>query len=156
MDGVQVNRSCYCTNKVSDTHGRFNPVFVMPVIAKQECKIPTVDSSPMMHKPGRNGRFSSPVALHQASKIYSSLSIRGFRRVSLLEMIRISGRTPEGLQSNAESSLEELRQSVHHHPIVVFPECTTSNGRGILRFANIFEGFTLPVERFNVFIMCVR
>jgi hypothetical protein len=41
---------------------------------------------------------------------------------------------------------------------VVFPECTTSNGRGLLRFADAFKGLTsdIPVRGWNVWVMCVR
>jgi hypothetical protein len=52
-------------------------------------------------------------------------------------------------------TLEEIRQAADR-PIVVFPECTTSNGRGMLRFADVFKDYSVPVKRFKVFIMCVR
>lgn len=40
--------------------------------------------------------------------------------------------------------------------MVVFPECTTSNGRGLLRFAELFRDVSVPLTKFKVFIMCVR
>jgi len=42
-------------------------------------------------------------------------------------------------------------------PIVVFPECTTSNGRGLLRFADVFENErNIPVKGYKIFLMCIR
>lgn len=42
-------------------------------------------------------------------------------------------------------------------PVVVFPECTTSNGRGLLRFADVFKHErNIPVKGYKVFLMCIR
>jgi len=52
-------------------------------------------------------------------------------------------------------SLEQIRTSASC-PIVIFPECTTSNGRGLLRFADVFVGTSIPVRHYQVFVMCIR
>jgi len=52
-------------------------------------------------------------------------------------------------------SLEKIRSQADR-PVVVFPECTTSNGRGMLRFGEVFQGIKVPVTKFKVFVMCVR
>lgn len=59
--------------------------------------------------------------------------------------------------SNAIRPLEEIRKSARR-PVVVFPECTTSNGRALLRFAHIFGESppSIPVRPYSIFIMCVR
>jgi 1-acyl-sn-glycerol-3-phosphate acyltransferase len=51
-------------------------------------------------------------------------------------------------------ALEDIRKQADR-PVVVFPECTTSNGRGLLRFTDAF-GETVPVKNYQVFVMCVR
>lgn len=51
--------------------------------------------------------------------------------------------------------MDEIRNGANR-PIVVFPECTTSNGRGLLRFTDVFLGQPVPTRKYKVFIMCVR
>lgn len=71
-------------------------------------------------------------------------------------MIRATGNIPLDSSSCTDYvSLEEIRSKANR-PIVVFPECTTSNGRGLLRFADVFKGVDVPVTGFSVFVMCVR
>jgi hypothetical protein len=70
-------------------------------------------------------------------------------------MIRATGSTPQSPSSGSYASLEDIRKSAER-PVVVFPECTTSNGRGLLRFARVFEGYNVPVKEWNVFVMCTR
>lgn len=69
---------------------------------------------------------------------------------------RIGHVPPFGLTNSGstKSTLEEIRRTASR-PIVVFPECTTSNGRGLLRFADVFHQ-NVPVKKFQVFILCVR
>jgi hypothetical protein len=67
-------------------------------------------------------------------------------------MITSTGHVPRA--SSSFDSIEDIRKTARR-PIVVFPECTTSNGRGLLRFANVFK-MAVPVKGFNVFVMCVR
>lgn len=66
-----------------------------------------------------------------------------------------TGRAPLDASSGNYSSLENIRNSANR-PVVVFPECTTSNGRGLLRFAELFKDYQVPVKGFKVFVMCVR
>jgi len=81
--------------------------------------------------------------------------IVGFRKVSLVSMLRATGQVPPYNTNTSLSTLEEIRHAADR-PIVVFPECTTSNGRGILRFSDVFKGYDVPVKGFQVFVMCVR
>jgi len=71
-------------------------------------------------------------------------------------MIGLTGRVPPFGNALAGSvwTLEELR-SKSSKPLVVFPECTTSNGRGLLRFASVFCQ-NVPVKNYQVFVMNVR
>ncbi len=78
--------------------------------------------------------------------------ITGFKEVSLLSMINFTGRVP--VPDSILSTLEDIRQR-SARPVVVFPECTTSNGRGLLRFAEVFRQ-TIPVKGYQVFIMSIR
>ena len=55
---------------------------------------------------------------------------------------------------SAKSTLEEIRRTASR-PVVVFPECTTSNGRALLRFADVFHQ-NVPVKKYQVFILCFR
>jgi hypothetical protein len=70
-------------------------------------------------------------------------------------MLRATGRVPPYDSNISPRTLEEIRQAADR-PIAIFPECTTSNGRGMLRFADIFNGYSVPVKGFQVFVMCVR
>lgn len=67
-------------------------------------------------------------------------------------MINYTGRVPE--PSSEFLSLEEIRRQATR-PVVVFPECTSSNGRGLLRFAEVFRN-TVPIKGYQVYIMSVR
>ncbi|KAE9410374.1 hypothetical protein BT96DRAFT_952998 [Gymnopus androsaceus JB14] len=119
---------------------RFDPIFVLPVPESAVQPATSTPSSPISHAPGRRiGRTSMPDASASAKKPISQVPITGFHQVSLLTMLRETGRI----------------RKTSNRPIVVFPECTTSNGRGLLRFADFFQE-SLPVKEFNVFIMCVR
>lgn len=85
------------------------------------------------------------------------MPIAGFRQMSLFGILRATGHVPEAVQPGSPGikSLEDIRSSADR-PVVVFPECTTSNGRGLLRFAELFKGVSVPVTKFKVFVMCVR
>ncbi|CAG8772739.1 11197_t:CDS:2, partial [Acaulospora colombiana] len=81
--------------------------------------------------------------------------ITGFYKVSLMKMLCSLGQTPStyGLPLEGAVSLDEIRKKADR-PVVVFPECTTSNGRGLLRFAEVFDPATpIPVKQYNVFII---
>ena len=66
-----------------------------------------------------------------------------------------TGNTPLDASGGNYSSLEEIRRKATR-PLIVFPECTTSNGRGLLQFAEVFKGRTVPVKGYKVFVLCVR
>ena len=102
----------------------------------------------------RTGTGSAAISLPTKS-VAQRANIIGFRKVSLLHIIMRTGNTPLDVSSGNYSSLEEIRSSANR-PVVVFPECTTSNGRGLLKFADIFKDRQVPVKGYNVFIMCAR
>lgn len=83
--------------------------------------------------------------------------IRGFKQVSLLRMISLTGRFPPfGEDSRGLKSLDEIRKSAGR-PVVVFPECTTSNGRALLQFADVFSTeVKVPVKGYSIYIVCIR
>ncbi|KAN0097350.1 hypothetical protein V8E55_001796 [Tylopilus felleus] len=135
---------------------RFNPIFVLPVA--DETNPPTSstrDGETISYRPGRKTGTGSAAISTPTRTISPRSPIRGFRRVSLLTMVQATGGTPKSPLSGSFTSLEDIRQSAER-PVVVFPECTTSNGRGLLRFARVFEGYSVPVKKYNVFIMCTR
>ena len=63
---------------------------------------------------------------------------------------------PDPVQGTKLVELDTFVQQNANRVTVVFPECTTSNGRGLLRFADLFTGIEVPVSTFRVYIMCVR
>ncbi|KAH9846943.1 hypothetical protein C2E23DRAFT_850603 [Lenzites betulinus] len=138
---------------------RFNPIFVLPVSETLDLPAaPTVASSPISRTPGRRtGTGSAAISSPAARTPTARIAIVGFRRVSLLSMIAATGRLPIAAAdcTMPPQSLEAIR-SAADRPVVVFPECTTSNGRALLRFAEVFGDVRLPVMRYKVFVMCVR
>ncbi|KAG5644075.1 hypothetical protein DXG03_009165 [Asterophora parasitica] len=137
---------------------RFNPIFVLPVSDDVDTPLATSESStPISHTPGRrtgtgSANISSP---RKAATVI--VPILGFRRVSLLSIIGLTGQVPpfgHSASTPPPSSLEDIRKAADR-PLVVFPECTTSNGRGLLRFAKVFRQ-EVPVKKYQVFVMCVR
>lgn len=146
----------YTLKSCSHPMNSFDPVFVLPV-PESVVQPATSTPSPISHTPGRRaGRTSMPEVSTSDKKPASQVPITGFHRVSLLTMLRETGRVPLYTAAGDATplSLEEIRKA-SSRPVVVFPECTTSNGRGLLRFADLFRE-SLPVRHFNVFIMCVR
>ncbi|KAF8631614.1 hypothetical protein AX15_002360 [Amanita polypyramis BW_CC] len=126
---------------------KFNPIFVLP-IPERVASIAT--SSPAALT---SNRQKGPTTLTATDAQNSQIPIVAFRELSLLSVISMTGHIP--LRSGSPTtSLNDLRK-VAERPIVVLPECTTSNGRGLLRFSNLFYQNT-PVKRYQVFVMCVR
>ncbi|KAK7695473.1 hypothetical protein QCA50_000109 [Cerrena zonata] len=136
---------------------RFNPIFVLPVSSPVDLSTKSSTSDPITSTPGRRtGTGSAAISSPKTRKPTPCATIVGFRQVSLLSMIRATGNIPlDSTSCNDYVSLEEIRTKADR-PIVVFPECTTSNGRGLLRFADVFKGVDVPVTGFSVFVMCVR
>jgi len=105
---------------------------------------------------GRKTGTGSAAISHTTKPLAQRVNIAGFRKASLLQTITCTGRAPlDASRGGNYSSLEEIRSSANG-PVVVFPECTTSNGRGLLRFAELFKGCPVPVKGFKVFVMCIR
>jgi len=135
-------------------HARYNPLFVLPV-ANAPASSSARDASSISYTPGRKTGTGS-AAISSFDRVLSPPEvIRGFRQVSLLEIISSTGNTPSAPSSVPLRSLDDIRRSARS-PVVVFPECTTSNGRGLLRFADVFNGASVPTKGYNIFLMCVR
>ncbi|VDC02560.1 unnamed protein product [Peniophora sp. CBMAI 1063] len=133
---------------------RFNPVFVLPVALAPDTAI--VSSSTGAQRIGRGtGTGSANVSTPSNRPAMKRSPIKGFRAISLLAIVRFAGHVPESTYDGSMQSLESIR-STSGRPIVVFPECTTSNGRGLLRFAEVFTGIPVPVRKFKVFVVCFR
>jgi len=130
---------------------RFDPIFVLPLsdVPVQQRDIPLETRATGR----RTGTGSAAISLPTKTAVRAN--IVGFRKVSLLHIITRAGSTPLDASSGNYSSLEEIRSSANR-PVVVFPECTTSNGRGLLKFADLFKDRTVPVNGYKVFVMCIR
>ena len=113
-------------------------MFILPVIAQQE----TLSESP--------GKLESHLDT-------ATTAFAGYTTVSFINMIRATGYTPPyyGL-SNSSSSAKDIPSLCRRskRPLVLFPEFTTSNGRGLLHFSDL-ENIKGP-HGFNIFIMGVR
>ena len=146
----------------SPLRGSFNPIFVLPIPASAE-KTTAIDSaspsatSPITYTPGRRTGTGSANIQQKARSPSTRVPIAGFEQVSLLRIIASTGRVPSFTSvssDRASQSIDDIRRTARR-PIVVFPECTTSNGRGLLRFANVFN-LNVPVKGYDVYVMCVR
>jgi hypothetical protein len=135
----------------------FNPIFVLPV--SETIDLPSADSNlsaPTTHSPGRRTGTGSANISSSNRAPTAQKRVLGFRKVSLFTMLHLTGKVPPyGLAPETPSSLDDIRRNADR-PVAIFPECTTSNGRGMLRFADIFRGENVPLKKFRVFIMCVR
>ncbi|KAH9045596.1 hypothetical protein EDB85DRAFT_1907523 [Lactarius pseudohatsudake] len=131
---------------------RFDPIFVLPV---SSTLVEQHDASPETGVAGRKTGTGSAAISSPVRRVARRADIVGFRKTSLLRMITSTGKMPLDASSSNYSSLEEIRRKASR-PLVVFPECTTSNGRGLLRFAEVFKDRAVPVKGYKVFIMCVR
>ncbi|KAI0082591.1 hypothetical protein K474DRAFT_1585839 [Panus rudis PR-1116 ss-1] len=136
---------------------RFNPIFLVPVTSPVDLSSASRSSSPITSTPGRRtGTGSAAISTPNTRVSTPRARILGFRHVSLLSMITRTGTIPEDSDTIKDyGTLEEVRSKADR-PIVIFPECTTSNGRGLLKFSDVFNGVNVPVRKFKVFVMCVR
>lgn len=139
-------------NTLIEFHPRFDPIFVFPV---SNGAVQQHDTHLETRATGRRTGTGSAAISHPTKPLAQRVDIAGFRKVSLLQIIMYTGKTPLDTSSGDCSSLEEIRSSASR-PVVVFPECTTSNGRGLLRFAELFKGYPVPVKGFKVFVVCIR
>jgi hypothetical protein len=142
------NRSFNSSWHAFTFYGRFNPMFIIPI--PEHDAPPMAPRSPAVIDSGRHVRAATR-HMPQSSQ-QNGTSIIGFRESPLLSLITLTGHIPSHGKTHA--SLEELRKKVDR-PIIVFPECTTSNGRSLLRFANLFHQNT-PVRDYRVFLICAR
>ncbi|KAF8211208.1 hypothetical protein K438DRAFT_1663624 [Mycena galopus ATCC 62051] len=137
---------------------RFNPIFVLPVAQSDPSSAtPALTSEAISHTPGRRTGTGSAKIAATSRGVTARLPILGFSQVSLVSMLRWTGFAPPFGSTKAggpHQSLEDIRR-LAGRPVVVFPECTTSNGRALLRFADVFQQ-KVPVRGYNVFVMCVR
>ncbi|KAJ7129783.1 hypothetical protein C8R44DRAFT_614631, partial [Mycena epipterygia] len=133
---------------------RFNPIFVLPVtetVPSPATPVPTSDA--ISYTPGRRtGTGSANITAANRAKT-ARVPVVGFRQVSLLSALHLTGRAPP-FGAGSYQSLEDIRKHVSR-PLVVFPECTTSNGRALLHFTDVFRE-KVPVRGYNIFVMCVR
>lgn len=136
---------------------QYDPIFVLPVCAAPAAST-TASSTPPT--PGRRtGTGSAQIATSSAAP---RQQILGFRTASFLEMILATGHVPPygSSATTITATIEEIRAK-SNRPIVVFPECTSSNGRALLRFADVFiagkgKHIKHPVKGFKMYIMCAR
>ncbi|KAG8684225.1 hypothetical protein FRC09_015529 [Ceratobasidium sp. 395] len=136
---------------------RYNPLFVLPVCA-QKSQPASTNAVPLT--PGRRtGTGSAQIATSSAAP---RQQILGFRTVSFLEVIMATGHVPPygSSSSTITTTIEDIRAKANR-PLVVFPECTSSNGRALLRFSDVFVAGTgkhikHPVKGFKLYIMCAR
>ncbi|MCJ1314418.1 hypothetical protein MMC25_008100 [Agyrium rufum] len=105
--------------------------------------------------------FTSPIDVVYLATIFDPIftqsypSTRLIRRVSLFQAI-VNAFTPPRLTPDPDAdltTLQTLLQKNPHRSIVVFPECTTSNGRAILPFGPSL--LTTP-PRTRIFPMSLR
>ncbi|KAG8934231.1 hypothetical protein FRC01_004311 [Tulasnella sp. 417] len=134
---------------------RWNPIFLLPV-AEQPSSTDSGTTTPQS-TPGRRTGTGSAAISTPTNYSRPRVPILGWKQASLLEMISHSGHGPLPPRKGDATplSLEQIREKAGR-PVVVFPECTTSNGRAVLRFADVFSNVPVPVKAFRVFVMCVR
>jgi hypothetical protein len=130
----------------------FDPIFVLPL---SNDLVQQRDTPLGARSTGRRTGTGSAAISLPTKPVARRANIVGFRKVSLLHIIIRTGSTPLDASNGNCSSLEEIRSSANR-PVVVFPECTTCNGRGLLKFADIFKDRPVPVKGYKVFVMCVR
>ncbi|KAI9762976.1 MAG: hypothetical protein M4579_000039 [Chaenotheca gracillima] len=102
--------------------------------------------------------FTSPIDALYLAAIFDPIftasypGTRGVRRISLLGAILRAFSIPHERPAD-ESELVELREIIKKHPrriVVVFPECTTTNGRGILPFSPSLLGAATGTKIFPI------
>ena len=133
----------------------FDPIFVLPV-APSPAAAPA--PAPAAATTGRHTGTGS-AALKTLSVPRTPLA--GLHTVPLLRLLARTGHTPASYRvpTGRARTLDAIRSDAKAagRAVVVLPECTTSNGRGVLRFARgVFGGERVPVRAYGVWVMCVR
>jgi len=134
---------------------RYDPIFLIPV-SEAIPPQPLASSAPLSSTPGRRTGTGSAAVSMPNRTLSSKVPITGFRAVSLFTALRLSGKVPPYVANGPPGATLDLIRKKANKPLVVFPECTTSNGRGLLRFANVFQGEKIPTKAYQVFVMCIR
>lgn len=135
---------------------RFDPIFVLPVTDNVEPPHIISAPAPVTHTPGRRTGTGSANVSTPTRAPSKRIPIHSFRRVSMMTLLATVGHVPPYSQhEGVPESLENIRKDASR-PLVVFPECTTSNGRALLRFTDVFKGVKIPVMAYQIFVMCVR
>ncbi|KAI9261589.1 hypothetical protein BDA99DRAFT_439045 [Phascolomyces articulosus] len=95
------------------------------------------------------------LAYAYGSPVFTQVYPQGqVQRIGFWKALRACTKMPPSLEDQEQEkdqlcSIRELQQQAKENgwgPIVVFPEGTTSNGRALLKFANVFQSFQ-PSER---------
>ncbi|KAF8760253.1 Vacuolar protein sorting protein vps66 [Rhizoctonia solani] len=126
---------------VASRKNRYNPQFVLPV-----CASPTL-SATQTTAPATPGRRTG------TGSAQNGLAPRDDPRDWTVP--------PYGSStSTVMATIEDIRAQCDR-PLVVLPECTTSNGRALIRFADVFvagkgKHIKHPVKGFKMYIMCAR
>jgi len=145
-----------CLFSISAFHRRrrnsFDPIFVLPV-APNPSNTPTLAPT--------TGRHTGTGSAALKTLSVPPTPLAGFHTVPLPRLLVFTGYTPASydIPTTGARTLEQIRKEAKASgkAVVVFPECTTSNGRGLLRFAKgVFGGESVPVKGYGVWIMCVR
>jgi hypothetical protein len=143
------------TAELSETN-RFNPTFALPIHTP-----PAVDPSRSASVTGRQtGTGSSNIDLPSISSVPSS-PLLGYLPVSLFTILNLTGHTPAHFYSSQYEGkgvkLYTLEELCDRAPgaVVLFPEGTTTNGRGLLRSSEgLFgsQGWEVPVRKRAVWV----
>lgn len=133
---------------------RFNPTFLVPVAESLPADA-APPSIPTTNTGRRTGTGSANVASSKTRAPSPRIPIKGFQQASLLQMIRWTGRILPII--NVHSQTKPLAQwtKAAGGPIVIFPECTTSNARGLLNFASVFKE-DAPTRKYKIFLASIR
>ncbi|BGP53084.1 hypothetical protein JCM8202_004167 [Rhodotorula sphaerocarpa] len=99
-----------------------------------------------------NATLTLPVSDADASS-GAAARIVGFQRTSLLGAILASGKLP-GPNKNAESLASLMKKAPG--PVVVFPECATSNNRALIKLADFVESATGSPGPSRIFVLTFR
>ncbi|KZP00019.1 hypothetical protein CALVIDRAFT_493976 [Calocera viscosa TUFC12733] len=135
---------------------KYRATFVLPLAAASPPPAASASASPISSTGRRTGTGSAAVSLPPPVSAQPRSPITGFKQVSLLQMLSVVGGAPPYFPDQQEAEpIEEIRKRARG-PLVVFPECTTSNGRAVVRFAEVFGQSTVPPKGYHVWLACVK
>ncbi|KZT50110.1 hypothetical protein CALCODRAFT_488947 [Calocera cornea HHB12733] len=137
---------------------KYRATLVLPVAAPPAPPAAAAQGSPISSTGRRTGTGSAAISLPPPVSAQPRAPILGFRPVSLLQMLAAVGRAPPFFpraEHQQGEPLEEIRKRAKG-PVLVFPECTTTNGRALARFADVFGASTVPPKGYHVWLACVK